>query len=85
MYMKNPQREDQGWWLVRHPSFAKSFLVELKFETWDHTRDGDRWVIYHEEDEIEQHQKEWWNYDFIAKQHSKRDFENLQKVFANRH
>lgn len=65
--MKNPRKEDEGVWWVSHPSYNDLFLVVLKFETMDHTRDGDRWVIYDGNEQIEEHTHEWWNYNFVRK------------------
>lgn len=60
----NFTKEDVGYWWVVYKDFGLS-VVQVSFETWDHTRDGDRYVIYDFGEEIPE--KEWFKYRFIKK------------------
>ena len=67
MYLNHPTKNDVGYWWVNHPSYKKLFIIELRWETWDHTRDGDRFEIHDGDEIIEFGNHEWYNYNFIKK------------------
>ena len=67
MYLKNPSEKDIGYWWVKVPSLKLPMVVEVAFRTWDHTRDGDMWIIIDGEQIVEFDNKEWFEYNFIEK------------------
>jgi hypothetical protein len=58
-------KDDLGYWWTLYKDFGTPFIVELKFETWDNTRDGDRFVLYDFGEEVPEN--EWFKYQFISK------------------
>lgn len=55
----------EGYYWVVYKDFVKPYIVELRFENWDHTRDGDRWVLFECGDEIPE--SEFFKYTFIER------------------
>lgn len=54
-----------GYYWVLYKDFNIPYVVEIRFEKWDHTREGDRWAIWEGDTEIEP--SEWHKYQFIQK------------------
>lgn len=52
------------YWVV-YKDFNKPHIVEIRFERWDHTRDGDRWALWDGDEEVPP--DEWYKYSFIEK------------------
>lgn len=55
----------EGYYWVLYKDFNIPYVVELRFEKWDHTRDGDRWVILEGDTEIPE--TEFFKYSFIER------------------
>ena len=58
-------KNDVGYWWVIYKDFNEPYLIELRYVTWDHTRDGDRFVLFDLDVMIEE--DEFYHYKFINK------------------
>ena len=63
--MTRDQNDISGWYWVIYKDFNVPTVVEIRFETWDHTRDGDRWALWDGDEEVPP--EEWYKYRFIQK------------------
>lgn len=54
----------EGYYWVVYKDFNTPYIVELRFKSWDHTNDGDRWVIWEGDTEIPEH--DFYKYHFIS-------------------
>lgn len=55
----------EGYYWCTYKDFNFLMVVEIRFETWDHTRDGDRWALWDGDEEVPP--TEWFKYNFIRK------------------
>lgn len=58
-------KDIEGYYWVSYKDWIKPYIVEIKFLSWDHTRDGDRWALMEGDTEIPP--EEWFKYSFIEK------------------
>lgn len=54
-----------GYYWALYKDFTEPFIVSITYETWDHTRDGDRWALWHYDEEVPP--EFWFKYTFIEK------------------
>lgn len=54
-----------GYYWAIYKDYVKPHVVQIRFETWDHTRDGDRWALWDGDEEVPS--DEWFKYSFIKK------------------
>lgn len=54
-----------GYYWVIYKDHQEPIVIEIRFETWDHTRDGDRWALWHGDEEVPP--EYWHKYSFIEK------------------
>ena len=57
-------RYREGYYWAVYKDFLTPHIVELRFESWDLTRDGDRWVIWEGDTEIPE--TEFHKYHFLS-------------------
>lgn len=58
------QKYREGYYWVVYKDFNIPYVIELRFESWDLTRDGDRWVIWDGGPEIPE--TDFHKYRFIS-------------------
>lgn len=54
----------EGYYWAIYKDFNIPHIVEIRFEKWDHTRDGNRWALWEGDTEIPE--DEWFKYRFIS-------------------
>ncbi len=56
---------DCGYWWAIYKDFGEPIIVQVSFETWDNTRDGDRFAVFDFGEEVPEN--EWFKYRFLKK------------------